>query len=166
MEPAIDLRPLRSGDEAFLFGLFFQARCGSFAPLGWPEAQLQAFLRSQFDLQQAHYRRSFPGLDSSVITVDGADAGRVDVDWGGEALHVVDIVLSPAFQSRGIGSRVLDRFIQQAEARRLPVDLHVEVENPAQRLYRRLGFEARGGDGLYLFLVRPAGSSASAEGPS
>jgi len=91
-------------------------------------------------------------------------AGRVDTDWGPDALHLVDIALLPAFQSKGIGGRVLAGLIEEAAARGLPMDLHVEAENPARRLYRRLGFEERGGDGVYLFMVRPAGSGASEPG--
>ena len=42
-----------------------------------------------------------------------------------------------------------------ARAASRPVRIHVERENPARRLYERLGFECRAEEGVYLLMVRP-----------
>lgn len=45
--------------------------------------------------------------------------------------------VDPALRGRGIGRKIIDLALSKAEG---DVKLHVEVENPAKRLYERLGF--------------------------
>jgi ribosomal protein S18 acetylase RimI-like enzyme len=62
----------------------------------------------------------------------------------------MDIALLPAYRGQGIGTRLLDALLAQAQG--APVTLHVEPLNPAQRLYRRLGFRLLEDRGVYHFL--------------
>lgn len=47
------------------------------------------------------------------------------------------VCVDPSMRSRGIGRRLIQRAFEQCEG---PVKLHVEPDNPAKRLYERLGF--------------------------
>jgi ribosomal protein S18 acetylase RimI-like enzyme len=62
----------------------------------------------------------------------------------------VDIALLPEFRGRGIGGGQLASLIQQCRAEKLPLRLQVLKENPAQRLYERLGFNKTSEDQMYI----------------
>ena len=72
-------------------------------------------------------------------------------DWEQE-IRIVDIALLPAFRGSGLGSQVLAAL--QARARRAgkPLTIHVETNNPARRLYERLGFVEQADKGVYLLM--------------
>jgi len=98
-----------------------------------------------------------------VIQCDGADAGRLYVQRRADELLIVDIALLPQFRRRGIGSALIARLFEEADASKLVVRIHVEHNNPAQRLYLRLGFVFHDeADGMYRLMERPprAGSAA------
>ena len=78
-----------------------------------------------------------------VIVVDGHDAGCVTTEQAVDHLWVDELFVAPAFQRRGIGSRVLSDVVTQAHGLGLPVRLSVLVTNPALAFYRRHGFRIR-----------------------
>ncbi len=78
---------------------------------------------------------------TSVIVVDGVDAGRLRVVRTPESIELAGIQLLPAYQGIGIGRLVLDGLKQEARERRTPIELSVERDNPrAQAFYEREGF--------------------------
>jgi ribosomal protein S18 acetylase RimI-like enzyme len=84
-------------------------------------------------------------------------AGRLWLDEGDDRLHILDIALLPAWRGRGLGTRCLQALAEAAGQR--PLSIHVEIHNPARRLYERLGFVAEGEPlGLYQAMARPAGA--------
>lgn len=60
--------------------------------------------------------------------------------------HITNIAVRPEFRGRGIGERILKDMIERAKSRgATKMTLEVRVSNlTAQRLYKRLGFVARG----------------------
>lgn len=135
------LRPAAPADEPLLRATYAATRADEMALTGWPPAEQRAFVDSQFDAQAAHYARYFPGHRTSIIVVDGQDAGRLIVDReGSPELHLMDIALLAAARGRGTGTQVLQSLLDEAAAAGRPVLLHVEFNNPAARLYQRLGF--------------------------
>ncbi len=57
------------------------------------------------------------------------------------SVHIGDIQLEPEFRNRGIGARAVERVFAIARARALrEVTLNVFRDNPAIRLYERMGF--------------------------
>lgn len=68
--------------------------------------------------------------------------------------RIVDISLLPAYRGRGIGTRLLTSVIAEADSAGKPVSIHVEVFNPARRLYERLGFVQIEDKGVYLLMER------------
>jgi ribosomal protein S18 acetylase RimI-like enzyme len=75
------------------------------------------------------------------------------VHRGPRDIRIMDITLAPAFRGRGIGSGLLRSLISEVEGSRRTVSIHVEINNPARRLYERLGFEYAGEHGVYLLMV-------------
>ena len=53
---------------------------------------------------------------------------------------VLFVVVHPEFRGRGIGERLIREALERVDG---AVKLHVEPDNPALRLYRRIGFEKK-----------------------
>ena len=121
----------------------------------WDDAQKEAFLRSQFEAQDAWYRESYAGATFDVIAVDDEPAGRLYLHRGESEIRIVDIALLPEHRGKGIGTALLSDLLSEADAAGKSVTIHVERLNPALRLYERLGFSVAEDKGVYLFLERP-----------
>jgi len=149
------LHPARPGDSEVLFRIYASTRAAEFAAMPWDEATLEAFLRSQFAAQDAHYRSAYPDASYDLIVAGREILGRLYVDRTDRAWHVLDIALLPEHRGQGLGTALLTRLIAEAGAAAKPVQLYVERFNPAQRLYARLGFRPLADEGVYLLLERP-----------
>lgn len=162
--PAITLRPLCDGDEPFLDAVYASTRLEELAPLGWSAQQVDAFLAMQARAQRLDWWRNYDTGDFAVIELDGEPIGRLFVERRRDELRIVDIALLPPWRGRGIGSALLADVFAQADREALPVRIHVESSNPAQRLYQRLGFDFAGSDAgtVYRLMERPPARSEQA----
>lgn len=149
------LRPVGDADRAFLAQLYASTRAEELAIVPWTDEQKAAFLAQQFEAQDAHYRAYYDGATFDVIEVDGERAGRVYVHRGQREIRIVDISLTPSFRGRGLGTRLLRALIAEADDGGRKLSIHVEMHNPARRLYERLGFRPAGENGVYLLMERP-----------
>jgi ribosomal protein S18 acetylase RimI-like enzyme len=156
----VTLRPATAIDDELLRAVYAASRADELAPLGWSASQSEAFLRSQFDAQDRHYAAAFPLATRSVVEVDLRAAGRYYVDIDDDRVLMLDLALLPEHRGRGIGTTLFGQVIADADRRRLPVRLHVSATNPAQRLYRRLGFEVIERGDAYDLMERPWSTSA------
>lgn len=167
MARAVSFRPIAPEDGGLLYRIYASTRTEELAQVPWSDAQKEAFLRMQFTAQSTDYAANYPDAEFLLILLDGEPAGRLYVhDRPGE-LWIVDIALLPDFRGAGAGSALL-RDIQARAARAgKPLRIHVEVYNPALRLYERLGFRRVGGDGMYHLLEwrDPRAGSADAANP-
>jgi ribosomal protein S18 acetylase RimI-like enzyme len=144
------LRPATPEDREFLYVVYASTRQEELAQSGWAEAEVQAFLREQFRLQDHHYRTCFEGAEFLVIQTAETPIGRLYLHQRPEALVLVDIALLPAWRGCAIGERLVRDVLERAAGLGLPVELHVEYFNRAQALYRRLGFVAGAVNGPYI----------------
>ena len=120
----------------------------------WDDAQKEAFLRHQFDAQDAWWREHYADASFDVILVEGEPAGRLYVHRGRSEIRIVDIALLPEQRGNGVGTLLLDELLAEGDADAKSVTIHVERMNPALRLYSRLGFALAEDKGVYLFLER------------
>ena len=120
----------------------------------WDDSQKAAFLRMQFDAQDAWWHENYAGASFDVILVDGESAGRLYVHRGPSEIRIVDIALLPEHRGSGVGTRLLEELLAEGDAGAKSVTIHVERMNPALRLYERLGFSVAEDKGVYLFLSR------------
>jgi len=134
------LRPATAQDEAFLRSVYASARAWEFVGGSWADAERDAFLRLQYDWQEEHYRNAYSDAEWSVITVDGADAGRLIVHRGEAAIEIMDIALLDAWRGHGTGTDIIRSLMTEGATAGRPVRLWVENANRARRLYERLGF--------------------------
>ncbi len=149
------LREERDEDEAFLRELYGSTRRDELAPVGWTAEQTDAFLRMQFDLQRAHYRRHYPDASFQIVVMNERPIGRLYVHSSPHDVRVLDISLVPEVRAKGIGRSLLEQVFERAGGLAAPVTLHVAVDNPARLLYERLGFRIVSHDALNFFMERP-----------
>ena len=155
---SIAFRPIRDGDEEFLYGVYASTRQEELAQTGWSEAQKTTFLRQQFDAQSSYYREHYRETSFDVILADGRPIGRLYVARWPEQIRIVDIALLPEYRGAGVGTALLRDLISESEASTKPLSIHVERFNPALRLYERLGFREVEDKGVYLLMQRATGT--------
>ncbi|HEX8692644.1 MAG TPA: GNAT family N-acetyltransferase [Longimicrobium sp.] len=158
---ALSLRPIRDQDMDFLLRLYGTIRADELERVPWTPEQKEAFVRQQFTAQHAWWTEHYPDASFDLVLLDGEPIGRLYVDRWEREIRIVDIALLPEHRGAGIGTRLLRRVFAEGDAAGKPVSIHVEVFNPARRLYERLGFEYRGETGVYLLMTRPAAGAAA-----
>ena len=151
---AIGFRAIVDADEEFLSALYASTRADELAPLAWSAQEKRQFLAQQFVLQHRYYQQIFPGADYFVVLHDGEPIGRVYVARDGDALNLVDIALLPQWRGHGIGSALLGELVDESERTQRAIELHVEPNNPARRLYERFSFVLVENRGVYDLLRR------------
>lgn len=82
----------------------------------------------------------------TVARVEGIVTGYCGLMLQGEDAHITTIAVDPAYQRRGIATRLMLHMVRQAlqrGARHLTLEVRMSNQ-PAQDLYRRFGFHAAG----------------------
>ena len=155
----IVLRPMTDTDIPFAAALYASTRAGELAQTGWPLDQQQAFLARQHEAQHHHYRTHYDGAEWLIVERGGEMIGRLYlVEWTRE-LRIIDIARVPEAKRQGIGGALLIDIMARAAEAGKTVSAHVERNNPALRLYDRLGFTLAEDKGVYLLLEwRPNGA--------
>jgi GNAT superfamily N-acetyltransferase len=156
----ITLRPARPDDTPFLLEVYASTRTDELAALAWEDSMRDSFLRMQGEAQDADVRRRHPSADFLVIVADGQDAGRLyRVLLEDSELRLLDVALVPAWRGRGIGSRLLEELVEECRIQDWLLSLHVERDNPARRLYERVGLVAVAQDEVTVRMEREARAS-------
>ncbi|HEX6179035.1 MAG TPA: GNAT family N-acetyltransferase [Thermoanaerobaculia bacterium] len=148
-EIAFSLRAATDADYDFMRLLYHSSRDEEMKLFPFTEEQKLTFLDWQFQCQWAHYREHYPTCDWKIIEIDGAPVGRLLVDRWSDQIRIVDVALMTGARGKGVGSRLMREVMAEGKAAGKPVTIHVEVFNPAQQLYKRLGFEQADSSGAY-----------------
>jgi ribosomal protein S18 acetylase RimI-like enzyme len=149
----LSLRPVRDDDRDFLYRVYAGTRSEELAlATDWSDEQKEQFLRQQFAAQDAYYRENYPGAEWSVVLRHGEPAGRLYVHRRPAEIRLMEIALLPAHRGGGLGTKLLEELMAEARATGRPLTIHVEVYNPALRLYERLGFRKKEDKGVYWLM--------------
>jgi GNAT superfamily N-acetyltransferase len=143
----VALRPAIPADSEFCYRLH-RAAMGEYvtALFGWDE-----------QAQRGHQDRAFNPSRWQIITVGGADAGMIDVVRRADEIYLGRIEILPAYQGRGIGTRLIGALIAEAHRQGQPLVLEVfAINRRARALYQRLGLRetAVHGDGNIKITMR------------
>lgn len=152
VDTAVRLRAEVASDFAFITDLYSQVREDELAPVPWPDQAKRDFLTSQCRLQRDHYTTHYVGAEFMIIEESGKPIGRVYAHATHSEIRLMDIALCRESRSRGIGTALVRALQDEAAERGVDLTLHVEPDNPAQRLYQRLGFSLIENRGVYDFL--------------
>jgi ribosomal protein S18 acetylase RimI-like enzyme len=145
----LTFRPATDADLPLLARVYASTRAEELAPLPLSDAQKAAFLEAQFQLQHAHYRKYYPQADWLVIARGATDIGRLYIERWPTQHRIIDIALLPEYRGAGAGEALLRDLMDEAASVGKAVSIHVEKQNPAMRLYRRLGFVTEEDKGVY-----------------
>jgi len=148
----IGFRPVTDSDFDFLCVVYASARAAEMALVDWSDEQKARFIASQCALQDRHYRSVYVGADLLLIEKDGEPIGRIYIFRSTREIRLMDIALMPEWRNRGIGSALIRELMAEARERGCTITLHVEPDNPAQKLYQRFGFTLIENRGVYDFL--------------
>jgi ribosomal protein S18 acetylase RimI-like enzyme len=149
---ATSLRPVRPDDLEFLYEVYANTRAEEMTRLLWSAEQKEAFLRMQFHAQHTFYQSQFPDAAYQIIMLNELPVGRLYTDRRSDEIRIIDIALLPAYRNDGIGSQYLKSTLEDARRAGLAARIHVEMFNPALRLYTRLGFQHVAEDGIYYLM--------------
>jgi ribosomal protein S18 acetylase RimI-like enzyme len=151
----LSFRPIGEEDLEFLYRVYASTRAREMALTGWSAEQVEEFLRMQFRLQHVQYTENYRNAVFEIILFDSEPAGRLYVDRRQGEIRIIDIALLPEFRRRGIGSQIMQDLTAEADRNRLPLNLHVEIDNPALDMYGQLGFKKVREAYPYYFMERP-----------
>lgn len=147
---AIGFKPITDKDLPFLSRLYASTRAEEVAQVpDWTDEQKQQFLQMQFDAQHKYYQEQFKDAEYLVIEQSGEPVGRIYIDRRKDEIRLIDIALLPAVRGKKLGAALLEDLLEEAQSSDLPVKIHVEKNNPAMRLYIRLGFRQVEDQGVY-----------------
>ncbi|WP_114947497.1 GNAT family N-acetyltransferase [Microvirga calopogonii] len=127
----IALRPASSDDYAFALGLYTEA----IRPLA------SAWMKWVDPDQEALFASLWRPNDTMIITLDDRDTGWVEFRQVEGELFLKQLYISPAYQRRGIGSRVMRLLLEERCRMAKSMALFVLKNNPALRFYTRHGFQ-------------------------
>ncbi len=148
----LTFRSINDADHPFLRQVYASTREEELATVPWSKEQKQAFLEFQFNAQHTFYQNQFGNAAFWVIEQAGVPIGRLYLDRRADEIRIIDIALLPAYRDRGIGTALLKAVLAEGQTKNQPVTIHVEQNNRALNLYRRLGFVQKGDESIYYLM--------------
>ncbi|MDQ6831606.1 MAG: GNAT family N-acetyltransferase [Gemmatimonadota bacterium] len=113
------------------------------------EQQFGAWNESQ---QDSFFADSFSVHPHEIILADGEPVGYCAIEEREDDIHLRELVVEPGAQGRGVGTHILRDLQHLAQRTEKPIRLGVLIENRAQLLYARLGFEAIGRTATHVLM--------------
>lgn len=151
---SVVFRAIKESDKPFLYHVYASTRLEEMALTGWPQKEIDSFLRQQFDFQHRDYMKNYTSADFEIILCQGNPVGRLYVDRRDNDIRIIDIALLPQYRKQGIGSKIFHDLTTEADRRKVRLSLHVEMNNPILPFYERLNFKNKGIQGAYYFMER------------
>jgi ribosomal protein S18 acetylase RimI-like enzyme len=161
---SISLRPLTEADEPFLWEMLYQAL---YVPKGAEPFPRDIVKHPEINRYVEGWGRSddtgFAATDETeqqpigaawvrLLTGDQRGYGYVD-----DTTPELSIAIMPEYRGHGVGTRLLAHPLKSVQTRFRAISLSVSLDNPAVRLYERLGFEAVGASRSSLTMVKKMG---------
>jgi ribosomal protein S18 acetylase RimI-like enzyme len=157
----LSFRPIVESDRDFLSAVYASTRKEELALVDWDDGQKASFLEMQFSAQHQYYQEHYKLTDFLIILLGNEPVGRLYIARWTNEIRIVDLAILPEYRNLGIGTQILNDVLSEASALGKPVNIHVERFNPAQNLYRRLGFSKIGEHGVYDLMEWSGNISAS-----
>jgi len=139
----VTLRKYRDSDISFMQALYASTRESELAMTNFSQQEKINFIHQQFSAQTAHYTQHYCADAFNIIELEGKPIGRLFVDYWDNEIRIVDIALISEYRNTGLGTFLIQQLFEQARESKKAVTIHVEHNNPAKRLYERLGFKLK-----------------------
>lgn len=137
----MDIRPATTDDKPELFEMHRAVFRTLIEQIwGWDE-----------DWQRTNFAAEFASSTTSVVEVENRIVGYVQIRDEGHRIYLQNIALSPEFQGKGFGTRLLTNLQRESSARRVALELAVFRTNPkALKFYERIGFRRTGESSTHI----------------
>lgn len=148
-EMALDtftIRPLLANDKDFLWEML---RLAVFMRPGERPPSLESVKEPPLGAYVEGWMR--PGDFGVLLSLDGQSVGAAwarrfsesnhGYGWVAPEIPELSVAVRPEFRGRGLGTALLESLIQLAQNKAPGLSLSVSRDNPARRLYQRLGFQ-------------------------
>ena len=99
---------------------------------------LDLFCRHWGGWDSAEFRKGFNSDNVSMVVMNGRRVGYLSMKLDDQGIYIENLQLSPSMHGRGIGTEILEQLLKRHE--REFIRLTTFSDNPARRLYERLGF--------------------------
>jgi len=97
------------------------------------------------------FHNDFQAEEATIIQVDGQDVGYFSLKETKTELYLSNMQLSSATQGQGLGSSIMESILANTSKQ---MRLTTFSDNPAMRLYERLGFEVAERDGETVYMLK------------
>lgn len=149
----IGFRPVEPGDGPLLLEAYASTRADELARTNWDQALRDAFIRMQFNAQQADYQTNYPGSQHLVVLLNGKGVGRIWFNETEEEIHILDLTILPSSRNAGLGTCIMRELMAQSSGSGKPLTIYVESYNRSLGLFERLGFK-KAGEAGYSYLMK------------
>lgn len=147
----INLIPVSNEDQSFLLSLFLELKTDEFQFI--TEEQRIPLLNQQFIIQHQGYNSKYPQHEHFIVTLHNQKIGQVRINYGEHTIQLIDISIQKQFQSKGIGTSIINQLQQEANDCLKSISLFVINTNlSAKRLYEWLGFQIVEEREPYIFM--------------
>ena len=131
MPLVFELRPATRSDFDFCWPIYRTAMKPLTEALGpWQEAA-----------QHKLIEEAVGEAGTSILRHNEADTGWLQVEETRHVVHLQQLFVLPGMRNQGLGTAFLGWMKERADRKRKDLTLEVMVNNPARRLYQRLGFK-------------------------
>lgn len=90
--------------------------------------------------------------DMRIVTLDNKDIG-ITTFYEEDGIYVVGmIMIHPNYQNRGIATNIINEYINAAKQDQKKIEIKTYKNNPAKRLYERLGFKLDNEDETHVYM--------------
>lgn len=104
-------------------------------------------------VQDKFFEAEWANGSHQILLCDGEPCGYASTEESGKRLFLKELVIAPEFQSKGIGTRLLNEALETAKSKNLRLVLQVLKENEAAALYRKMGFEDAGESDTHFEMI-------------
>jgi ribosomal protein S18 acetylase RimI-like enzyme len=127
----IGRRPATTTDEGFARGLHES---------GYKDVVVRQFGKWNQEQQEHFFADKWLPEKYEILLHNQTACGYLWVEEESDSVAIMEIVILPEYQNKGIGSRMLRQEMMRARARNVPVKLRVLRKSRAVSLYIRFGF--------------------------
>ncbi|MEL6460849.1 MAG: GNAT family N-acetyltransferase [Cyanobacteria bacterium J06621_15] len=98
------------------------------------------------------FKQNYASQNYQVIELDSQIIGFLKIMLSKANVYLGEIQITKKFQNLGIGTKIIKKIIKEAQLNRQRLWLRVIRGNPAEKLYRRLGFTTFASDSTHIKL--------------
>lgn len=137
----ISLKESTDHDSEFFIELFGEIKNSELHLGMWPEPIKSQMIMMQYYAFMQTMKTEFPDHKDYLICFQSKKAGRLQLEKDVKGFRIMNISLLSSFRNKGIGTTIINGLIDDANQKKIPIFLDVDLVNPAFHLYQRLGFE-------------------------